>query len=123
VTGAALGAVDLTILTSWCDAVAEAMEHSPEQADDLMDDARPGTPWRRQLGVPEPSAPLAQALTAVADAVAAVDAPDGPRDAAVLALLRAAPTDGAAPGSLARAVLRSALEARRDARAVTSRPG
>jgi hypothetical protein len=123
VTGAALDAPDLTIVTAWSDAVAEALEHSPEQAGPLMDDARPGAPWRRQLGVPEPSAALARALTAVADTVAAADAGDGARDAAILALLRTASTDGDAPVSLARAVLRSALEARQDARAVISRHG
>jgi hypothetical protein len=124
VTGAALSAVDLTIVTSWSDAVAEAMEHSPEQVDDLMADARPGARWRRQLGVPEPSAALAQALTAVADAVAAVDAAgNDPRDVAVLGLLRTSSFDGDASVSLARAVLRSALQARQDTRAVTSGQG
>jgi hypothetical protein len=124
VTGAALDAVDLTIVTSWADAVAEAMEHTPDATDALMADARPGAPWRRELDVPEPSAPLAQALNAVADAVAAVDAAsDGDRDAAVLALLRNASDDGDAPVGLARAVLRSALEARQDARSVVSHHG
>ncbi|TFV89796.1 hypothetical protein [Blastococcus sp. CT_GayMR16] len=124
VTGAALDAPDLTIVTAWSDAVAEALEHAPEQVDALVDDARPGTPWRRDLGLPEPSEPLAEALTAVADIVEAVQ-PGGkvPRDAAILALLQTASADGPAAASLARAVLRSALEARQDARAVISRHG
>jgi hypothetical protein len=124
VTGAALDAPDLTIVTAWSDAVAEALEHAPEQVGALVEDARPGAPWRRQLGVPEPSVPLAQALTAVADTVASADAGfPGARDAAILGLLRAASADGAAPVSLARAVLGSALEARQDARSVISRHG
>jgi hypothetical protein len=122
VTGSALDAPDLTIVTAWSDAVAEVLEHAPERADELIDDARPGAPWRAQLGLPEPSAPLAQALTAVADVIAAVSAgANGHRDAAILAAMRSDPADGGAPVSLARAVLRSALEARQDARAVVSR--
>jgi hypothetical protein len=124
VTGSALDAPDLTIVTGWSDALAEALEHAPERADELVDDARPGAPWRRQLGLPEPSAPLARALTAVADVVGAVHpGANGARDAAILAALQVVPGDGDPPVSLARAVLRSALEARQDARAVVSRHG
>ena len=46
-------------MTAWADAVAEAMEHAPERVDGVLADARPGAPWRRELGLPEPSAPLA----------------------------------------------------------------
>ena len=123
VAGAALDAPDLTIVTGWCDAVAEALEHAPGQVGELIDDGRPDAPWRRQLGVSEPSAPLAEALTAVADTVAAVDGGAGPRDSAILMALRNASLDGAGTVALARAVLRSALEARQDARAVVSRHG
>jgi hypothetical protein len=124
VTGAALDAPDLTIVTAWSDAVAEALEHAPEQVGELIDDARSGAPWRRELGVPEPSAPLTRALTTLADTVAAADpGANGARDAAILTLLQTSPDDGDAPASLARAVLRSALEARQDARSVVSRHG
>jgi hypothetical protein len=123
VTGAALDAEDLTIVTSWSGAVAEAMEHSPERVDELVADARPGAPWRRQLGVPEPSAALARALIGLADVVAAADATgNDPRDVAVLERLRTS-SDGDACVSLARAVLESALEERQDTRAVTSSQG
>ena len=81
-------------------------------------------PGAASSALPEPSASLARALTAVADTVAAADAgANGARDAAILALLQTAPADGDAPASLARAVLRSALEARQDARSVVSRHG
>jgi hypothetical protein len=124
VTGSALDAPDLTIVTGWSDAIAEALEHAPERTDELVDDARPGAPWRAELGLPEPSAPLARALTAVADVVlAAQPEANGARDAAILAALQVVPGDGDPPVSLARAVLRSALEARQDARAVVSRHG
>jgi hypothetical protein len=124
VAGAPLGSVDLTILTSWCDAVAEAMEHSPELVDELMDDALPGGQWRRLLGIAELSPALAEALAAVSAAVTAVGATvDRPRDEAILALLDTGSADGGPTASLARSVLRSALEARQDARAVVSRHG
>ena len=64
------------------------------------------------------------ALTAVADTVAAVaGGRTAARDAAILAALRRRPPTATPPVSLARAVLRSALEARQDARAVVSRHG
>jgi hypothetical protein len=120
VTGAALGPVELTVVTAWADALAAALEHAPETSDDVLADALPGAPWRRQLGVPEPSATLVEALTAVADTLGATTA-DGDRVDALVTLLRDAAPDGTAAASLARAVLRAAMEARRDARAVRAR--
>ena len=122
VAGSALAAVDLTIVTAWADTVAEAMEHSPQAVDELVDDAQPAAPWRRELGIPAPSSSLARALGAVADAVTATAGAEGARDAAVLALLQNGSADGDATVALARSVLRAALEARRDTRAVTSSP-
>ena len=93
---------------------------TPRQAsDEVLTDALPGAPWRRQLGVPEPSAILVEALTAVADTLGAAE--DGDRVDALVTLLRDADPDGTAAASLARAVLRAALEARRDLRAVQAR--
>src|SRR5262245_22061129 len=57
-----LEAVELTILTCWAEAVAEALAASPDQLHTILHDARAGAPWRRQLGVAEPSADLASAL-------------------------------------------------------------
>jgi hypothetical protein len=116
VTGAALGPPELTIVTAWAEAAAGALEQAPERVADVLTDARPGAPWRRDLDLPEPSIPLATALTAFTDAVAAA----GGADDAVLAVLDNAPPDGDAPVSLATAVLRSALEARRDQRVARS---
>ncbi|UOY03597.1 hypothetical protein [Blastococcus sp. PRF04-17] len=121
--GSALPATDLTIVTAWADSLAEAMEHSPELVDQLVEDAAPGAPWRRELGVADPSPSLARALSAVSEAVRATAGGDGPRDTAVLALLQNGSVDGDSTVALARAVLRAALEARRDTRAVTSHPG
>ena len=116
VTGAALAPPELTILTAWAEAAAEAMEHTPALVDDVLADARPGAPWRRDLDLPEPSQPLATALTWVVEAVTAA----GGADDAVLAVMAGAPPVGEAAVSLASAVLRSALESRRDQRAVRS---
>ncbi|MFL6095821.1 MAG: hypothetical protein ACJ71Y_10275, partial [Blastococcus sp.] len=116
VTGVALGPAELTIVTAWAEATAEAMERAPDRVADVLADARPGAPWRRDLDLPEPSAPLATALTALADAVDAA----GGADDVVLAVLGSAPPEGDAPVALAAAVLRTALESRRDQRAVRS---
>ncbi|HLM06397.1 MAG TPA: hypothetical protein VK402_14560 [Blastococcus sp.] len=119
VSGSALDAVDLTIVTSWADAVAEALEHSPEHVDELVAEVRPEAGWRRDLDLPEPSQRLAHALTALGDAVAGVHGPA--RDEALLHALREGSADGDAPVALARAALRVALEARRDVRPPASR--
>jgi hypothetical protein len=57
-----LEAVELTILTCWTEAVAEALAASPDRLTTILDDARAGAQWRRQFGVAEPSADLASAL-------------------------------------------------------------
>jgi hypothetical protein len=111
----ALDGADLTVVTSWADAIADALEHAPQAVDELLAEARAGAAWRAELGVPEPGAPLATALAAVADAVGGAGA-GGNRDVAILGALRQErPADDAA-ASLGLAVLRAALEARVDVR-------
>src|SRR5262249_56078344 len=68
-----LEAEELTILTCWAEAVAEALAGSPDQLNTILDDARAGAPWRRQLRVAEPSADLASAPEGLARMV-----PPGP---------------------------------------------
>src|SRR5262249_53843005 len=60
---------ELTILTCWAEAVAESLAASPDRLNTILDDARAGAPWRRQLGVAEPSADLASALAELARTV------------------------------------------------------
>jgi hypothetical protein len=99
-----LEAVELTILTCWAEAVAEALAASPDQLTTILGDARAGAPWRRQLGVAEPSADLASALEDLARMVVS-----GPPDVeAVLAAMDERPRGGDY-GHLVRAVLRSKL--------------
>jgi hypothetical protein len=103
---------DLTILTGWAEAVAEALAHTPARAHEVLADARPGVPWRPDLGIAEPSPGLSAAIDSIERAVGAA----GPAAAAPTldALLVAVRKEGQ-PGEpaldrLARGVLRSTLE-------------
>jgi hypothetical protein len=97
-----LEAVELTVLTGWAEAVAEALAASPAQLNAILDDARAGAPWRQQLGIAEPSANLTSALEDLADVV--LSGP--PTVESVLAAMDERPSGGAY-GHLVRAVLRS----------------
>lgn len=99
---ASLEAVELTILTGWAEAVAEALA-ATDRLSTILDDARAGAPWRRQLGIAEPSADLASAL----EELAGVIAPGTTTVEALLATVDERPRDG--HGHLVRAVLRSTL--------------
>jgi hypothetical protein len=99
-----LEAVELTILTGWAEAVAEALAASPDQLNTILDDARAGAPWRLQLGVAEPSADLASALEDLALMVLSRT----PTVEAELAAMDERPRGGGY-GHLVRAVLRSKL--------------
>jgi hypothetical protein len=96
--------VELTILTCWAEAVAEALAASPDQLNTILDDARAGAPWRLQLGVAEPSADLASALEDLAGMVVS----GTPTVEAVLAGIDERPGRGEY-GHLVRAILRSKL--------------
>jgi hypothetical protein len=102
-----LEAMDLTILTCWAEAVGEALATSPDQLNTILDDARAGAPWRRQLGIAEPSADLASAVDELADTVGS----GTPTVEAVLAAMDERPRDGDY-SQVVRAVLRSQLERR-----------
>jgi len=99
-----LEAVELTILTSWAEAVAEALAASPDQLNTILDDARAGAAWRRKFGAAEPSADLASALE---DLARMVDS-GTPTVEAVLAAMDERPRGGDY-GHVVRAVLRSKL--------------
>jgi hypothetical protein len=99
-----LEAVELTILSCWAEAVAETLAASPDQLNTILDDARAGAPWRRQLGVAEPSADLASALEDLAGMVGSRT----PTVEAVLAAMDERP-GGGDYGHLVRTVLRSKL--------------
>ena len=108
-----LTADELTILTSWAEAIAEALAFAPTSIEALGADAQPGARWRDELRVCEPSPPLRNAINGITQAARTALAAGGdlPLNTALLAAedsqLDQSPLDG-----LARAVLRSALQQR-----------
>jgi len=68
----ALESDELTILTGWTQALAEALAYEPECVEALLADAKGDTPWRAMFGIPEPSLRLSQAISFVSQAVRAV---------------------------------------------------
>jgi len=65
----ALETDELTILTGWAQAAAEALAYAPERARAVLADARPGAAWRAALEIPEPSTRVSDALECVAQAI------------------------------------------------------
>jgi hypothetical protein len=53
---------DLTVLTGWAEAVAEALAHGPDRTAAVLADARPDAPWRTATGLPRPSSRLGEAI-------------------------------------------------------------
>jgi hypothetical protein len=102
---------DLTILTSWAEAVADAVAFAPERLDALRRRALGEGEWRRMLGLAEPTGYLASAMHDMF-AAARIGAAGGPPDLAIPALLEREP---GRPGFQAptRRILRSVLEQRR----------
>ncbi|MBV9094682.1 MAG: hypothetical protein JO132_12540 [Streptosporangiaceae bacterium] len=117
-----LTADELTILTSWAEALAEALAFAPTSIEALTADAGPGARWRDELRVCEPSLPLCRAINRmVQTARTAVAARGGPPlDTALLAAENSEPGQSALDG-LARAVLRSALQQRHTRQSAKSR--
>jgi hypothetical protein len=106
-----LAADELTILTSWAEAAAEALAFAPERIEAVTADARAGAPWRAEFRICEPSPLLSHALDDMSQAArTATAAGGGPARPAVPAGAPGSQPGQPASGSLARAVLRSALE-------------
>ncbi len=106
-----LEADELTILTGWAQAVAEALAYAPECVEPLLADAHAGAPWRPALRIAEPSPQLSEAICFLERAVGAVT-PSG-REPTLDALHISCREDR--PGehgleALVRRVLRSTLE-------------
>jgi hypothetical protein len=102
---------ELTILTSWSEALAEALACTPERVEPALAAASARAPWRAALGIAEPSARLSEAIDCVARTVRTPTDSDQPLESLLLAL-----SDGpqGEPGleRLVHRVLRSALEQR-----------
>ena len=108
-----LAADELTILTSWAEAMAEALAFAPASIEALAADAQPGAGWRDELRICEPSPPLRHAINGMAQTARTAVAAGGdpPLNNALLAAEDSQPDQSALDG-LARAVLRSALQQR-----------
>jgi hypothetical protein len=107
---------DLTVLTGWAEAVAEALAHAPEQIPALVADARPGAAWRSALGIAEPSQQLSTAIESLDELMQAT----GPTFDTVLAATCEDRSVEQALDELVRAVLRSTLEQLRSRQAALS---
>jgi hypothetical protein len=104
---------ELTILTSWAEAVAEALANAPERVGAVLADPRPAARWRTALGVVEPSPRLTQAIDSMKTHVRAAEgAADEPAIDAVLLTIRDGQSGESGLDGLARRVLRYALEQR-----------
>ena len=108
-----LTADELTILTSWAEAIAEALAFAPTSIDALTADAQSGASWRKELRVCEPSTLLRHSISGIVQIAQAAVAAGGkaPLDTALLAADQRQPGELALDG-LTRAVLRSALRQR-----------
>jgi len=65
---ATLTADEFTILTSWAEAMADALAFAPTSIEALAADAQPGPGWRDELRLCQPSSPLRHAITSMAQA-------------------------------------------------------
>jgi hypothetical protein len=109
---------EITVLTSWAEAVAETVAFAPERVEAALADARAGAPWRAALGVPEPSPQLSKAIDAMDQAVRAPTAEAGhpTLDTLLVAIGDSRPGEGRLDG-LVRRVLQSTLEQRQNRQA------
>jgi hypothetical protein len=106
----ALESDELTILTGWAQALAEALVYDPDCVEALLADARGNAQWRAKLGIPEPSPQLSQAIHFVSQAVrGASENGNLNLDVLHISLLDDRSAEYALD-RLARGVLRSALE-------------
>jgi len=63
---------ELTILTGWAQALAEALAYAPECVETLLANAQAGAPWRDAFHIAEPSPQLSEAIYFMGRAVRAV---------------------------------------------------
>jgi hypothetical protein len=110
---------ELTILTAWAEALAEALTVAPERVEAVSPNARAGSTWRAEMGIPDPSPQLEQGIAAMegllqdARIAGALPTPDS-----LLAALADRRPSESRLERLARRVLRNAVEQRRARQAV-----
>jgi hypothetical protein len=109
--GPPLEVEELSVLTGWAQALAEALAYAPEDVRELLSDARAGAPWRAAFGIAEPSPGLGAAVESMARAVQEATPSGGvPTLGAFLLAAAESPADETRLDSLVRRVLRSTLE-------------
>ena len=100
---------ELTILTAWAEAFAEALIAAPEHIDDVGENAHAGAEWRAELGLREPTGDLDQAIRIMTEAVRNATAAT---PTAVLAALAGHDAAESRLQRLAHRVLRAVVEQR-----------
>jgi hypothetical protein len=117
-----LEADELTILTGWAQAVAEALAYAPECVETLLANANASALWRAALRVAEPSQQLSEVLSSLGRAVQAVTPPGGtPTPDELLSSCREERLDEPGLDRLVRRVLRCTLEQLRTWQAAETR--
>jgi hypothetical protein len=104
---------DLTVLTAWAEAVAEVLAYAPERLDAVLAQARTDASWRGELGLPQPSARLSEAIDAIGRVVSAATPPDGATNFDALLAVAADDRHAAGLDGVVRRVLLAMLEERR----------
>jgi hypothetical protein len=109
-----LGTEELTIVTAWAEGASEAAAYAPDRLGQLLAEARAGAPWRAELGLPDLSPRLAEAIESLISVVQPVAAPTGTSlfDTLLTAAREDYPDEKELDG-LVRRVLLSMLEERR----------
>jgi hypothetical protein len=104
-------AEEITILTGWAEAVAEALAYVPARAHQLLVDAGADAPWRDALALAAPTPLVIEAIASIDQAlVASTPAGGAPSFDAVLTAVQENRPDELPLDRLTRRVLRSALE-------------
>jgi hypothetical protein len=102
---------ELTILTGWAQAVAEALANAPECMEVLLAEAKAGSPWRAAMRVAEPSRRLGDALACLGRTLEEAAPPGGaPTTNALLLACKEERPDERGLHRLVRRVVRSTLD-------------
>jgi hypothetical protein len=64
-TPRALESDEVTVLTGWAEAVAEALAYGPDRTTAVLSNARPDAPWRPAIGLVQPTGRLADAIASL----------------------------------------------------------
>jgi hypothetical protein len=108
-----LGSEELTVLTGWAEAIAEALAHDPARAAAVLADARADAPWRTEFTLAPPAGRLREAVDALHRFVLADATADAPPayDAVLVAACREVQNEPPLDAIVRRALL-SMLEER-----------